>query len=999
MNVDKRRAGLDERTRLRRALCRGSSQQRAAAFDRLLRLGGITLCNDEELLAHVDFRLAIDPLGGEWPRVVLRRIAEEPAEREALLVRGRRGRIRDRARAARLIGEMDRLDETLDDVLHGLLRDPIRVVWQAAARAVWRHAASSPALLAWASGAISSGDAETSAATVIRRHLAGGLAGALSDGSRDVPQIEEDVVAALVAAALEHKDEWTRSAAMIALGESCPRTPPGSPLRRLLDRHLEEPSADLTSSLALGLVTGGRAEAVRDEARVLADRMMASLPGCRTETAEQRFSFVRARLVLDGLCRPASPDAASRTSPAACFEAVLQAAAGADPGEGMALLGAALGSAQAAVAGIDAYLGSSPRGGAAAGAAALFHEAARYVVAEDLLGPLLDVIPSTGEERRLLRYRIRPTEHTLLTLAGRMAGSDRFLVQREGLRTLTVAMDAHVGRLRDHANVMLDKVGSSRARRPAAGALARLVERLRGDDADGFLDVVLRLFLQRLPAKTRQPAALLRVAWLVPDTELRSYLSFVARTVEELLGRPGAMRAATIIDSVLQAAHRLAETAPQPSLHTPNPAVEGLAEIARAFRYLAGDREGGSLEALAPAIETLWRCERNLGWDEPPAGDEETVRAVQVAVDRAGRLGSPAAPERLVELADALQAAGFASPLARTLTEELRRAAKRVESRARRRTRPPREGSLADVRRGSSVHGYRVLDVLARTNCSTVCTGMHENTRRTVILKLPSDEVWGFPEGREAFRQESCILSALPGDHVVRVEEFIDDDRIPLLVVQWLAGTPMEECLDRPRAVVLRWFLDILRGLQTIHDFGVVHRDLKPENVIVLPSQRAVVIDFGVAALADVRPDAPTVHAAAVNPANVVGTPPYMAPEQCRGEAPTTAGDVYALGVMLYRAVTGDFPFPDHHRRIWDRIRAGHPVIVPATTEELERDYPCPHCGMLKPAPLEPQVPPHLAHIVERTLDRSPARRPSIEEIRDAIEETLAAGEADSWES
>jgi serine/threonine-protein kinase len=109
--------------------------------------------------------------------------------------------------------------------------------------------------------------------------------------------------------------------------------------------------------------------------------------------------------------------------------------------------------------------------------------------------------------------------------------------------------------------------------------------------------------------------------------------------------------------------------------------------------------------------------------------------------------------------------------------------------------------------------------------------------------------------GGEAFRQESCILSALPGDHIVRVEEFIDDDRIPLLVVQRLAGTPMEECLDRPRAVGLRWFLDFLRGLRTVHDFGVVHRDLKPENVIVLPSQRAPVIDFGVAAIGDPRRD------------------------------------------------------------------------------------------------------------------------------------------------
>ena len=191
-----------------------------------------------------------------------------------------------------------------------------------------------------------------------------------------------------------------------------------------------------------------------------------------------------------------------------------------------------------------------------------------------------------------------------------------------------------------------------------------------------------------------------------------------------------------------------------------------------------------------------------------------------------------------------------------------------------------------------------------------------------------------------------------------------------MLVIQFLWGRTLDECFGAGRPWLLRRCLEVLRGLRHVHDLDVVHRDLKPGNVMIVPSGRAVLIDFGVAWL-----DPRSVTGEACDFECPAGTPSYMAPEQWRWERPIAASDVYALGVMLYEILAGGRPF---ERGDLDGFRRAH-------LEEA-------------PPPLPPDVPAPLAATVASMLAKEPAARPSLGEVREAIEaalvQPLAAGRA-----
>ena len=118
----------------------------------------------------------------------------------------------------------------------------------------------------------------------------------------------------------------------------------------------------------------------------------------------------------------------------------------------------------------------------------------------------------------------------------------------------------------------------------------------------------------------------------------------------------------------------------------------------------------------------------------------------------------------------------------------------------------------------------------------------------------------------------------------------------PVRGLELLFPTPLES-EEKLRTVLVQ----VVEGLRAVHAAGKLHRDLKPENVIVTADGRAVLLDFGIAF--EQHKD---IHETL---ATIVGTPAYMAPEQCRGKNLSEASDFYALGVILYEALTGDVPF------------------------------------------------------------------------------------------
>lgn len=183
-----------------------------------------------------------------------------------------------------------------------------------------------------------------------------------------------------------------------------------------------------------------------------------------------------------------------------------------------------------------------------------------------------------------------------------------------------------------------------------------------------------------------------------------------------------------------------------------------------------------------------------------------------------------------------------------------------------------------------------------------------------VALKVIHKRLCANPQIMGRFHREAAILRRLDGPHVVRVHEAVEDGGTLVLVMEHVAGTPLDRRLvaQRPLDVkdAVEIALQVCAGLGTAHAAGVVHRDLKPANVLLSgfdPGERfcAKVADFGLAKVVQ----SSKIITALTEHDMIFGTPEYMAPEQARGDEVDARADIYALGCLLYEMLTGDVPF------------------------------------------------------------------------------------------
>lgn len=166
------------------------------------------------------------------------------------------------------------------------------------------------------------------------------------------------------------------------------------------------------------------------------------------------------------------------------------------------------------------------------------------------------------------------------------------------------------------------------------------------------------------------------------------------------------------------------------------------------------------------------------------------------------------------------------------------------------------------------------------------------------------------PAGMEArVAHEHDLARHLDHPRLGRVDEMIVADGRPGLLMPFVPGRPLrwvgQDALSLPER--LSAFQDLLEGLAYLHAQGVVHRDVKPENLLVDQHGRATLLDFDLA-IRVARPEGAAPAAAAVTAA-VAGTIAYLSPEQAAGAPASPASDLYAVGVMLYAALTGEVPY------------------------------------------------------------------------------------------
>ena len=273
---------------------------------------------------------------------------------------------------------------------------------------------------------------------------------------------------------------------------------------------------------------------------------------------------------------------------------------------------------------------------------------------------------------------------------------------------------------------------------------------------------------------------------------------------------------------------------------------------------------------------------------------------------------------------------------------------------------------------GQVFGGYRLVTQLRAGGMGTVYYAEHLVIGRRAAIKILHPELSRNPDLVARFLTEARAANDIRHPNVVEITDFGQSGDLHYIVMSFLEGETLGERLEREKVFeessAVRIVRQVASALAAAHDHGIVHRDLKPENVFLLNHpdypDYVKVLDFGIAKLIGTQQP----KASRTVLGTVLGTPAYMSPEQCRGQAELDhRSDIYSLGAMLYEMLTGTVPF-----------RRDSPAE--SMTAHL-LDTPVP------PIEINPKLSRHMSDAILRALEKEPAQRfATMRELRDAIE-------------
>jgi serine/threonine-protein kinase len=248
---------------------------------------------------------------------------------------------------------------------------------------------------------------------------------------------------------------------------------------------------------------------------------------------------------------------------------------------------------------------------------------------------------------------------------------------------------------------------------------------------------------------------------------------------------------------------------------------------------------------------------------------------------------------------------------------------------------------------------YRLLERIGQGGMGEVWKAEDTNLLRTVAVKLLKEEMANDVEWKARFLREARTAARLSHPNIATIYAVDELDKRMYIAMEYVEGDPLKKLIA---AKVLKT-PDVVRivkrcadALTEAHAHGVIHRDVKPENIVV--TKRGVkMLDFGIAKLMDAAEDAGKL----TSDGTVLGTPDYMSPEQALGKPIDHRSDIFALGVVLYEALTGHHPFAT--------ASVTETLVNIVTREPIDI------------ARLLPELPPALIDVVQKSTKKKPDER------------------------
>ncbi|NIA11617.1 MAG: protein kinase, partial [Nitrospiraceae bacterium] len=272
---------------------------------------------------------------------------------------------------------------------------------------------------------------------------------------------------------------------------------------------------------------------------------------------------------------------------------------------------------------------------------------------------------------------------------------------------------------------------------------------------------------------------------------------------------------------------------------------------------------------------------------------------------------------------------------------------------------------------GERIGPYRIERELGSGGMGVVYLAFDERLKRNVAIKSihPGKEVSS--QRRERLLREARAAAQLTHPSIAQIYDILSIDGRDFIVMEYVDGQTLTRLLGQ-KPIELQQAVDIARqiaeGLHAAHARGIVHRDLKPENIIITPGGDVKILDFGLAKTLDPGSSEVSLTADGV----VLGTSSAMSPEQAEGKQVDQRSDLFSLGSLMYKMVTGKHPF-----------QGATPL---ETMQRIVRHRPP------SPSRLNPDVPEELALLIESLLEKDPRERPS-----SALEVALALEEVSSF--